>query len=156
LQEADAEDVTQGLLLALVGKMRTFRYDPAQRFRGWLHTLTEHALSDFWAHRRRACQGSGDPQVEELLHTVEARADLLTRLAGEFDRELLEEAYARVQIRVEPHTWEAFRLTAVEGLPGDVVARRLGLSVATVFKAKGRVLKMLREVTRKLEGPAPG
>src|SRR5262249_47193788 len=33
LQEADAQDVTQNVLLKLVAKLRAFRYDPARSFR---------------------------------------------------------------------------------------------------------------------------
>src|SRR4051812_26981460 len=47
LQESDAEDVTQDVLLRLATRMREFRYDPSRSFRGWLKTLTRHAWSDF-------------------------------------------------------------------------------------------------------------
>jgi DNA-directed RNA polymerase specialized sigma24 family protein len=66
---------------------------------------------------------------------------------------MLEEAEALVRQRVEPHTWEAFRLTAVEGLSGADAATRLGLNVATVFKAKSKVQKMLQEEIARLEEP---
>ena len=58
-----------------------------------------------------------------------------------------------MQGRVEPHTWEAFRLTAQEGLSGAEVAARLGMQVATVFVARSTVQKMLQEEARKLEEP---
>ena len=45
LQEADAQDVTQDLLLKLAGKMQDFAYDPARSFRAWLKTLARHAWS---------------------------------------------------------------------------------------------------------------
>jgi RNA polymerase sigma-70 factor (ECF subfamily) len=153
LQEADAEDVTQNVLVTLAQKMATFAYDPARSFRGWLRTITEHALSDFLARRQRAVLGSGDFQVEEMLHTIEARIDLHSRLDTEFDPELLEEAQARVQLRVEPQTWEAFRLTAIDGLSGADTARQLGLQVTAVFKARSRVQRMLQEELQKLEEP---
>ena len=35
LQGADADDVTQQVLVKLIETMRTFRYDPARRFRAW-------------------------------------------------------------------------------------------------------------------------
>ena len=39
LQEADAEDVTQGLLVKIPTKMRSFHYDPkVGSFRAWLKT----------------------------------------------------------------------------------------------------------------------
>src|SRR5262245_46428727 len=54
LQEADAQDVTQDVLLLLAEKMRTFNYAPAGSFRGWLRALTHHAWLKFLARRRRA------------------------------------------------------------------------------------------------------
>src|SRR5262245_12578742 len=104
LQEADAQDVTQNVLLRLSQKMGEFQYDPTRSFRAWLKTLTHHAWSDFLEVRRRPGQGSGDSQVMRLLDTVEARDDLMKRLDEEYDRELLREAMARVRLRVAPQT----------------------------------------------------
>ena len=73
-------------------------------------------------------------------------------LNDQFDHELLDEAIVRVRLRVEPHTWEAFRLTALDGMAGTAVADQLGMKVATVFKAKSKVQRMLREEIRRLEG----
>src|SRR5262245_39886831 len=67
LQGADADDVAQDVLLRLAEKMRTFRYDPAGSFRGWLKTLTHHAWYDFVQRRRRAGCGSGDSQTLDRL-----------------------------------------------------------------------------------------
>ena len=61
-------------------KMRTFAYDPSKSFRGWLRTLTHHAWSDFVESRQRAGSGTGDSEVEEQLHTLPARDDLVARL----------------------------------------------------------------------------
>ena len=153
LQEADAQDVTQTVLLQLASKLQNFSYDPAQRFRAWLKTLTHHAWSDFVQSRARPGLGSGDSGVEKLLHSVEAREDLVKHLEAEFDREILEEAMLRVRLRVAPQTWEAFRLTAVEGLSGAEAGARIPMQVAQVFVAKRRVQKMLQEEVARLEGP---
>lgn len=152
LQEADAQDVTQNVLLRLADKMRTFEYDPTRSFRAWLKTLAHHAWSDFLESRQRPGLGSGDSRVADMLHSVEARSDLVQHLESEFDRELLEEAMARVRLRVAPQTWEAFRLTALEGLSGADAAPRIPMQVAQVFVAKRRVQKMLSAEVAKLEG----
>jgi RNA polymerase sigma-70 factor (ECF subfamily) len=89
--------------------------------------------------------------VDRLLQTVAARDDLVAKLEEEFDRELLEQATLRVRLRVELHTWDAFRLVALEGHSGAEAAARLGMKVAAVFVAKGRVQKMLREEIDLLE-----
>ncbi|HZV03939.1 MAG TPA: sigma-70 family RNA polymerase sigma factor [Gemmataceae bacterium] len=150
LQEADAEDLTQNVLVRLHARLRTFRYDPAQSFRAYLKTLTHYAWCDLVQGNRRPGAGSGDSAVLDRLQTVEARDDLVRRLDEEFDQELLAEAAERVRRRVEPHTWEAFRLTALEGLSGAAAAEQLGMKVATVFKAKSKVQKMLQEEIARL------
>jgi RNA polymerase sigma-70 factor (ECF subfamily) len=151
LQEADAEDVTQNVLADLARQMRTFQYEPSGRFRSWLRTIAYRAWCDLLESRKGKASGSGDSAVLALLNSVESREDFLLQLEQECDRELLEAAMDRVRRRVEPKTWEAFRLTAHEGLSGSDTAERLGLQVATVFKAKSRVQKMIQQELQALE-----
>ncbi len=151
MQPADAEDIAQSVLLKLAHYLRTFTYDPTRRFRGLLRTLTHHAWSDFVESWRRGVPGTGDSTIGEILDSVPARDDLVGRLEAGFDQELLDVASARVRERVESHSWEAFRLTALEGCSGAEAARRLGLRVGAVFKAKSRVQKMLSEEVQLLE-----
>jgi RNA polymerase sigma-70 factor (ECF subfamily) len=150
LQEADAQDVTQTVLLQLASKLQSFSYDPALRFRAWLKTLTHHAWSDFLAACRPAVKGSGDSDLQHLLNTVQARDELARRLQEAFDQEMLELATARVRARVEERTWEAYRLTTQEGLSGAETAARLGMQVGTVYKAKSKVNAMLQETLRQM------
>ena len=142
------------MLLKLSEQLRTFRYDPARSFRGWLRTLAHHAWNDFLAARPRTVGGGG--QDSDILQQVEARQDLLQRLEEQFDQELFEEAAARVQRRVESRTWEAFRMLALEGCSGAEAAGKLGMKVATVFVARSKVQKMVRGEVRRLEGSAAG
>jgi RNA polymerase sigma-70 factor (ECF subfamily) len=155
LQDADAQDVTQIVLTRLAQRMQSFVYDPSRSFRGWLRTLAQHAWSDFVSAGQRGGRASGDSATFECLHSLQARDDLLTRLEAEFDHEILEEASARVQLRVEPDSWEAFRLITLEGLSGTEAAQRLGKEVSAVFKARSRVQALLRDEICKMEGDDP-
>jgi RNA polymerase sigma-70 factor (ECF subfamily) len=157
LQEADAHDVAQAVLLRLSSKLRTFEYDPARSFRAYLKTLARYAWRDWVEQRRRSLAvGSGDSRVGDALHSVEAGDDLAARLAHQFDREMFEAAALRVQLRVEPQTWSAFQLTAIDGLAAADAAARLAMGVAAVFKAKSRVQAMLREEIRRLDSNETG
>ena len=149
LQDSDAKDVTQQVLLKLATYLPTFAYDSSKSFRGWLRTLTYHAWVDFLSDQRH--RSSGDSGAWHVLTSVAAREDLLKQIDEEFDLELLERAMDRVRGRVEPDTWEAFRLTAIEGVPAAEVARQLGKRVATVYVARSNVQKMLRADVAALE-----
>jgi RNA polymerase sigma-70 factor (ECF subfamily) len=104
LQDADAQDLTQNVLLKLAGTLRRFHYDGSGSFRAWLKTVTHHAWHDFLESRQRPGLGSGDSRVVEQLQSIQGRDDLLQRLEEEFDRELLEMAMAQVRLRVAPRT----------------------------------------------------
>ena len=153
LQDADAADVTQMVLVKLFQVLRTFQYDPARSFHAWLKTVSYHVWVDFVNDRRRRRQ-FGEGEGDALLDSVPARDDLAERLAGALDRELFEVASARVRLRVEPHTWEAFRLTAVQQADVPDVAARLGMKLTSVYKAKSNMIKMLQEEIRWLEREA--
>ena len=149
--------MTQAVLAKLAARLRRFAYDPSQRFRGWLRTVVRNACRDCMADRRHSIGGispGGTGRADPIL-TAEARDDLARRLEAEFDRELLEEAERRVRQRAEPQTWEAYRLTAIEGLSGAEAAARLGMKVAAVFVSRSHVMKHLRSEVRGLEDQQP-
>ena len=148
LLEADAQDV----LLKLHGLMATFSYDAARSFRAWLKTLAHHAWRDLVAERRRAGIGTGNTQMAALLNNLAAGGDLAGDLQEEFHRELLDLAMARVKARVPSRTWDAFRLTALEGCSGAAVAAQLQMRTAQVYLARSKVKKRIQEEVQWLEG----
>jgi RNA polymerase sigma factor (sigma-70 family) len=154
LQEADAQDVTQDVLMKLLRAMQEFRYDPSHRFRGWLKTVAHNAWQDL-ARGRRAVAGGGVTSADDPLQSLAARDDLTAGMEAAYEQELLEQAMERVRQRVLPQTWNAFRLTALDGLSGGEVASRLGIPVTSVYKAKSNVQKLLEAEVRELDGGPP-
>lgn len=155
LQESDVEEVVQSVLVELASKIRTFAYDPSRSFRGWLWTLTRNTWADSVADWRRQLPGGGGGNPVAALASVEARDDLERQLQEAFDLEVLQRATARVRNQVEPTTWEAFRLTALDRMSGAQAAAQLGVSVAVVFKSKSNVQKRLKREIATLEGISP-
>ena len=156
LQHADAEDVTQEILVRLAKSLRTFSYDPSRSFRAWLRKVSVRAIGEYFGTLKPGERGSGDSDIFEILGSVQARVDLVAQYEAEFDLELLDEAMARVRLRVEPTTWEAFRASAVEKLSGSETARRLGLPLTAVYKARSRVQAMIRNELAILDPDRPG
>ena len=143
-QPSDADDVAQQVLLRLLGAVRKYHYDPAHGFRGWLKTVTRNAWLDFVGSRRRT-PGQDGGRLASIADSHDAFADLEKQMEGAFEHEVLELAMRRVEQRVKPTTWEAFRLTHVENLSGAEAARRLNIPVSQVFVAKHRIVKLLKK-----------
>jgi RNA polymerase sigma-70 factor (ECF subfamily) len=100
------------VLLKLIRAMQAFRYDPAQRFRGWLKTVAHHAWQDL-ARERRPIAAAGEPVPDDPLQSLATRDNMAASVETAYEQELLE----RVRPQVEPQTWDAFHLTAFDGLP---------------------------------------
>jgi RNA polymerase sigma factor (sigma-70 family) len=150
LQESDARDVTQDVLLKLHRLLAKFAYDPSRSFRGWLRTLTHHAWRDLVDDRRRKGIGSGDTAMQDFFANLAIGDALVEQLEEEFRGELLDQAMARVRTRVEPRTWDAFRLTTLEGCSGATMADRLAMKITRVYTARSEVKRMIRAEIRKL------
>jgi RNA polymerase sigma-70 factor (ECF subfamily) len=148
-QPSDADDVAQQVLLKLLTAMKSFKPDPTSSFRGWLRRVTHNAWLDF-ARRPRA--RAGGASLSAVADSFDALADLEKEMHQAFERELLELAMKRVKERVKPNTWEAFRLTSIGNLSGADAAKKLGVPVSSIFVAKHRVIKLLEEEVRKLNG----
>ena len=144
LQAADVEDVTQQTLLRLVKAMQSFEYDPAQLFRAWLKTVTYHVWRDVVRTHRRAVAG-GHGGDDDPFASIAARDGFAGAIEAAYDKELFDLAASRVRLRVQPKTWEAFRLTALEGIPATAAADQLQMRLTSVYKARSNVQKLLRE-----------
>lgn len=138
---ADASDLVQEVFLILMRKLPEFDYDPAQRFRGWLRTITLNKARDLQrAHARRASNGRAEG-VERV--AVESCADLFEET--EYRGFLVKRALRLMRTEFQPQTWQACWMHVAEGRPAAEVAQELGITPNAVYIAKSRVLRRLRE-----------
>ena len=151
LAEPDALDLCQDVLVRFWRQASQFQYDPAKRFRSYLRCITEGALSDWKAGLAIGVEGQGGSTVLKVLRTVPAKEDLIARLERAFDSELVDRALLEVQTRVEPHTYQAFQLLAVQRLSGREVAELLGMTVEYAYVARNTVQRMIKDIIRRLE-----
>ncbi len=152
LQDADAADLTQEVLLAITQKAGRWHYDPRQgSFRGWLYGITRNKIAKFLHRRRGQPIGSGDSDAQQrLAEEPSPEPDLEAVWEREYQQQLFRLAAGQIQKHFAPTTWTAFWRTAVEGAAGAVVAAELGLSVGAVYVARSRVLARLTEQIQQL------
>ncbi len=144
--DADAEDVTQDVLLQAIQKLSTFRGESS--FQTWLHSIAVNAALSY--RRNRAVQ-QGHQSREALTTVLEGEAGetpvrpwSTTPEKAMQDREtraLLERAIARLPVAYR----DVFVLADVEGTANAEIGAMLGLSVAAVKSRLHRARLMLRE-----------
>ena len=139
LQETDAADLAQEVLLIVCQQLPTFEYDPSRRFRGWLRTVAVNKANEFY--RRRMI---GDRLAAQVEPDAFAAPDVEMFWEHEYRQHLFARALQLMQGEFEPKTWQA----ALESVTGDrpvaEVARALGMSPAAVYQSRSRVLRRLR------------
>lgn len=145
LQDADAAEVMQEVLLRVSTAIDKFAYDPRQgRFRDWLYTVTRNTLIIFQKKKAREVQASGSTdQADRLSHVASAEQDSLWTEA--YHQHILQTALTRIQPHFEEPTWRAFELVWLQDRSPEEVARATGQTADWVHMVKSRVLKRLRE-----------
>jgi RNA polymerase sigma factor (sigma-70 family) len=151
LQDADAADVTQEVLGSVADAFRRKKFDRSRgTFRGWLFRIARNEVATLQAARARRHQPEGGSAADVRLQQI-ADSQEPELWEAEYHQRLFAWAKEQVQREVEPSTWQAFRLTALEVQSGQQVAATTGLSVAAVYLAKSRVMKRLREIVQQVD-----
>jgi RNA polymerase sigma-70 factor (ECF subfamily) len=140
--DADAEDVTQDVLLQVVRKLSCFQ--GASAFPTWLHRVTINAAL---THRRRyAVREGSHPHLSlDSLNVNEGPARSWSaspeaQLVTQETRHLIDRAVNRLPEKYR----DVFVLAEVEGLANAAIAERLGMSLAAVKSRLYRAREMLR------------
>lgn len=152
LQDADSADLLQDVLRSVSGALGRLDYDRHQGgFRAWLFTITRNKLYTFLSRQQaqtRAAGYSGDPQlIDQQPDRSQALEDEWER---EYQRQLAAQAMETIRAEFEARTWQAFWLTAVDGLPAVEAGQKTGLSTGAVYVAKSRVLARLKAEVERL------
>ena len=143
LQDADAREIAQEVLLIVSRKVEAFDIQANGRFRGWLSKLARHATIDL-LRKRRECPVGGSDFVRLLSNLPEVQPDAARVFLAEARSQKFHWAAEQVRQSSQPTTWQAFWLAAVEAVPASEVARKLGISVGSVYVARCRTLARIK------------
>ena len=140
----DAEDVVQDVEMGLFRAMDGFEYDASKgRFRSYLRLAVLHAMSRRASKQARQGEPLDPKAFDYLAGERDARAD--DHWEREWRLHRLRWALREVAKDIEPATLEAFKVHVLEGVPAAETADRLSISKNSVYQAKSRVMKRLKE-----------
>ena len=140
----DAEDIVQDVEMALFKAMEGFEYDVRRgRFRGYLRSAVVHAVGRQASKQAREHAGFDPAAIDFVAAVREASAD--AQWEREWRLHRLRWALRSVAGEFEDKTLQAFEAHALGGLSVEETAEKLELSKASVYQAKSRVIKRLKE-----------
>jgi RNA polymerase sigma-70 factor (ECF subfamily) len=147
IQDSDADDLVQEVLLAVSKDIRKFKHGGQPgAFRGWLKAILVNRLRKFWRARDRHPQAHGGSDIDARLAQLDDPASELSQIWNrQHDQYVLRQLLAVVEPHFAPTTWKAFCRVALDGAKSDVVAEEMGISLNAVCLAKSRVLRRLRQ-----------
>ena len=147
VQESDAEDLAQEVLLAVSKDLGKFEHaGQPGAFRGWLKAILVNRLRRFWRVRDRSPQARGDSDMDPRLAQLDDPSSEMSLIWNrEHDQYVLRQLLALAEPHFARNTWAAFCRVALDGAKADVVAQEMGISRNAVIIAKCRVLSRLRQ-----------
>jgi RNA polymerase sigma-70 factor (ECF subfamily) len=149
LQPTDAEEISQRVFVSLFRRgIDRFRGDGAGSFRAWLWVVARNRVTEHFREQARQprLEGPDSGLAEPPSVDPESLRELFD-LRGPLGR-----AADLIRARVAPRTWRAFWRVVVDDQSVERVAEELGMSVASVYTARSRVLRELRELLGKESG----
>ena len=146
LQDSEANDVRQDVLVAVEQQLNSGKHDPEKgSFRGWIFGVSRNLINQTIRKRNRLI-ATGDSNFMNMLDELE---EARTGLSGEFEleyrRQLFKWAAELVKRRINDSSWQAFWKTTIDGTPSIEVAQELGMTVGAVYTAKCRVIAHLQK-----------
>jgi RNA polymerase sigma-70 factor (ECF subfamily) len=151
MQDADAQDLSQDVLVRVSKAIPRWEPQAGIRFRHWLRKVASNAIVSAVTKSKPHGMVDGSAADQILADTPEVSATI-----SELDNECFRERYLRaatiVKIDVSPDTWAAFEQTVVQGRTCEEVAESLGKSLGTIYAARSRILKRLQTEVQRLQG----
>ena len=144
--DADAEDVTQDVLLQVVRKLDTFRGD--SQVSTWLHRVTVNAALAHRAKRATRQKHEGGDVTDDVLDAAAPEAAVKRWNVAPDEPVLAAEQHAIIEEAIatlpEPFR-DVYLLADVEGLPNADIGTMLGLSVPAVKSRLHRARMRMRD-----------
>lgn len=157
LQDADARDVTQQVVLAVTQAVERWRPDGGEAsFRRWLFSIARKQALKF-VQRGHSGVGpgrrgvGGTDMLEWLGNLPEPDPRTITAFDEEYRNEIFRLAADRARGEFHEQTWQAFWRTSVLDEPIAAVADQLGMAVGSVYVARSRIIARLRQLVAECE-----
>jgi RNA polymerase sigma-70 factor (ECF subfamily) len=148
LQDADAREVGQNVLVAVAKAVDRWQPDPERgKFRAWLFRIARNELIN-WGKRSAASKRLSDSTGGSLAGLIDDSVNPDSEIELEYRREMFRLAAAQARADFSNSSWQAFWRTSVLGETISTVATELGLPTGSVYVARSRVTARIKAIVQ--------
>ena len=152
LQESDARDTTQQVLLRISGAIERYQPDGAEAsFRRWLFRVARNVVVTFLMRKSKQPESLDEQHLAELCESTLPSSSESDLFDQEYQQQVLAWATEQVRREFRDTTWRAFVETNINGRPIAEVAAELNLSPGSVYVARSRIIARLRTKVEEFE-----
>ena len=152
LQETDARDTTQQVLLRINGAIERYQPDGNDAsFRRWLFRIARNVVVTFLTQQSRQPVLLDDWSAAEQLEPALAPSAEMEWFQQEYEQQVLAWATEQVRCEFREATWLAFVQSSIEGRSIAEVAAGLKMSPGSVYVARSRIIARLRAKVEEFE-----
>lgn len=150
LQHADADDLSQQVMMSVARAIPQWQRDPQARFRHWLARIARNAIVNALTRGSQDRAGGGSDFQSVINNLPDDQSEFESQVEIEYQRQVYRHAAEIVRDQVQEASWRAFVLTVVEGEPVALVADQLGKSIGSIHAVRSRIMRRLQNTVREL------
>lgn len=150
LQPADADDLSQQVMMSVARAIPQWQRDPQARFRHWLARIARNAIVNALTRGRQDRAAGGSEFICVINNLPDEQDEFESQVEIEYQRQVYRHAAEIVRDQVQEDSWRAFVLTVVEGQPIALVADQLGKSIGSIHAVRSRIMRRLQNTVREL------
>jgi RNA polymerase sigma-70 factor (ECF subfamily) len=147
IPQLDEDDLVQEVFRSIHSGLARFeKKSETDSFRAWIRTITQNKMLDYLRTQANRPLATGGTTALRLVHEAPDLELAIELPEMSEDRLVIHEALEIVRREIQPQTFQAFWRSTLDGIAPSLVAEELGIPLHSVYQAKSRVLRRLREL----------
>jgi RNA polymerase sigma factor (sigma-70 family) len=152
INQEDAEDISQAVLTKVWQKIEDFEYNQNKgKFHNWLAAMTRNTVRDFFRTKKNFITGRDSVEYQEQYLDIEAQVlpDIENLAREEWVLHITNLAWENIKDSIYETKQEVFKMVSQE-IPNKEIAKKLGISEASVRVYKAEVFEKMRTEIQRL------
>ncbi len=151
ISKEDAEDISQTVLTKVWQKIEDFEYNKNRgKFHNWLAAMTRNTVKDFFRVKKNFITGRDAVEYSEVYESIEQLVlpDIERLAKEEWILHITNMAWENIKNDIHKNKRDVFKYISKD-IPNPEIARKIGISEASVRVYKAEVFEKMRiEINR--------